>query len=78
LLGLQAVVDEASLERERFRCGPLACTLSALACARRHVLARTALTGREGYEATVSRLHLDGAACRTCDVGASNARRLGK
>ncbi len=68
-------VDLGILAAERFRCGPLACTLSTLACARRHTLAKTPLTGREGFEETVCRLHLDGAACRTCAIGEANARR---
>ena len=75
LLEVQTVVDLGVLARERVSCAPLRCTLSTLACARRHVVARTPLTGREGFEETVSRLHLEGSVCRTCEVGAANARR---
>ncbi len=66
------VVDFGAMLRERFKCEPLACTLSAFACARQHVHANN--TGRLKPDQWHSPV---GSPCRTCEVGAENARRAG-
>jgi hypothetical protein len=70
------VVDFGAMLRERFRCEPLSCTLSAFACAKRHVVAQHVVSWRND-EAARHALSVVESVCRKCEVGAENARRAG-
>jgi hypothetical protein len=63
-------VDLDVLAAERVKCAPLHLELSALACAKQHVVAKSKRKLRpDEWHNPI------GSPCRACEVGAANARR---
>ena len=66
------------------RCIPYSCTMSEAACAKRHQMAveswraetASRVAGRPGGERRADRGEFS--ACRSCQVGAENARKVGE